>query len=153
AQLDANATFRDNAARAGLPKNFMLTNPDVRGGANVIGNGGWTRYDAMQIEVHRRMAKGLLVQGGYDFAKGFNACRVSYRVPRVNTLDTNTLRHAFRVNWVYELPFGNGRTFFGSADGVANRFIGGWEFQGTGRIQSGQLFNLGNVNPVGMTMK
>src|SRR5205085_12001547 len=55
AQLDANATFRDNAAKAGLPINFMLTNPDLRGGANIIGNGGWTRYDAMHIEVRRRL--------------------------------------------------------------------------------------------------
>jgi hypothetical protein len=38
ASLDANATFRDNAAKAGLPKNFMLTNPDLRGGANFTGN-------------------------------------------------------------------------------------------------------------------
>src|SRR5262249_7005669 len=95
AQLDASATFRDNAAKAGLPKNFMLTNPDLRGGADIIGNGGWTRYDAMQIEVRRRMSNGLLVQAGYDFAKAFNASRVSFRAPRVNTLDTNTLRHPF----------------------------------------------------------
>jgi hypothetical protein len=153
AQLDASATFRDNAARAGLPRNFMLTNPDLRGGANIIGNGGWTRYDAMQIEVRRRMSSGLLVQAGYDFAKAFNASRATFRAPRFNTLDTNTLRHAFRVNWVYELPFGRGKKLFSNAGGVANRIAGGWEFQGAGRIQSGQLFNLGNFNVVGMTMK
>ena len=152
AQLDASAAFRDNAAKAGLAKNFMLTNPDLRGGANIIGNGGWTRYDGLQIEVRRRMSNGLLVQAGYDFAKAFNASRATFRAPRFNTLDTNTLRHAFRVNWVYELPFGNGRKFFSSAGGIANRFVGGWDFQGTGRIQSGQLFNLGNYNLVGMTM-
>jgi hypothetical protein len=107
----------------------------------------------MQIEVRRRMTNGLLVQAGYDFAKAFNATRVSYRAPRVNTLDTNTLRHSFRVNWVYELPFGRDRKFFGNAGGLANRLAGGWEFQGTGRVQSGQPFNLGNVNLVGMTMR
>ena len=36
---------------------------------------------------------------------------------------------------------------------MADRIVGGWEFHGTGRIQSGQLFNLGNYNLVGMTMK
>jgi hypothetical protein len=153
AQLDASATFRDNAARAGLPKNFMLTNPDLRGGANIIGNGGWTRYDGLQIEVHRHMTNGLLVQGGYDFAKAFNASRSTFRAPRFNNLDTNTLRHAFRVNWVYELPFGDGKMLFSNANGVVNRIIGGWQFQGTGRIQSGQLFNLGNYSLVGMTTK
>src|SRR5262249_30833926 len=47
--LDNNATFRANALRAGLPANFMLTNPGLRGGANFTGNGGYTRYDAFQI--------------------------------------------------------------------------------------------------------
>jgi Carboxypeptidase regulatory-like domain len=153
AALDNSATFRDNAAKASLPKNFMLTNPDLRGGAFIIGNGGWTRYDAMQIEVRRRMSTGLLVQAGYDFAKAFNATRVTFRSSRVNTLDTNTLRHALRVNWVYELPFGKDKKFFSNAGGLANRLAGGWEFQGTGRVQSGQLFNLGNFNLVGMTMR
>src|SRR5262249_2298259 len=112
AQLDASATFRDNATRAGLPKNFMLTNPDLRAGANLIGNGGWTRYDGLQIEVRRRMTNGLLVQAGYDFAKAFNAARSTFRAQRFNNFDTNTLRHAFRVNWVYQLPLGRGREFF-----------------------------------------
>ncbi len=155
ALLDVQATFRDNAVKAGLPKNFMLTNPDLRGGANIIGNGGWTRYDGMQIEVRRRMSHGLLVQGGYDFAKAFNAQRVSFRAPRVNALDTNTLRHSFRINWVYDMPFGKGKMLFANAGGVLDRIVGGWQFQGTGRIQSGQLFNLGNVvgnvRLVGMT--
>jgi len=107
----------------------------------------------MQIEVRRRMSNGLLVQGGYDFAKAFNAARASYRAPRFNNLNVDTLRHAFRVNWVYELPLGSGKKFFNGGGAVANRIVGGWEFQGTGRLQSGQLFNLGNFNLVGMTTK
>jgi hypothetical protein len=107
----------------------------------------------MQIEVRRRMSNGLLVQGGYDFAKSFNASRSSFRSPYVNTLDTTTLRHAFRVNWVYELPIGTSKKLFANAGPVVNRLVGGWEFQGTGRIQSGQLFNLGNYALVGMTRK
>src|SRR5262249_3771050 len=43
ASLDANATFGANALKAGLPANFMLTNPDWRGGANFTGNGGYSR--------------------------------------------------------------------------------------------------------------
>src|SRR5262249_32827498 len=36
---------------------------------------------------------------------------------------------------------------------LLDRVIGGWEFHGTGRVQSGQLFDFGSVNLVGMTMK
>ena len=31
--------------------------------------------------------------------------------------------------------------------------VGGWEFYGSGRVQSGQLFDFGNTRLVGMTMK
>jgi hypothetical protein len=161
ANLDASATFRANALKAGLPANFMLTNPDLRGGANLTGNGGYTTYNALQVELRRRMAKGLLVQANYQFAKAFSSSRVSFRAPRVNTLDTlgsSTLRHAFKVNWVYELPIGKGKTLFGKSGGLLDRLIGGWEFDGAGRVQSGALFDLsasngGPVNLVGMTQK
>ncbi|MCI0390573.1 MAG: TonB-dependent receptor [Acidobacteria bacterium] len=161
--LDNNATFRDNALRAGLPANFMLTNPGLRGGANFRGNGGNTRYDALQIDLRRRLSNGLLVQANYQFAKTLESSRAmipgtanpvqsSFRAPRVNILDTNTLRHAFKVSWVYELPIGRGKPLLGGAGVWLDRLVGGWEFHGAGRVQSGQLFNFGNVNLVGMTM-
>ena len=159
--LDNNATFRANALRAGLPANFMLTNPGLRGGANFTGNGGYTRYDALQIDLRRRLSDGLQVQANYQFAKTFESARTgipgtgqaSFRAPRVNVLDTNTLRHAFKVSWVYELPIGRGKAFFGGVGAMLDRVIGGWEFHGTGRVQSGQLYNFGNVRLVGMTTK
>jgi hypothetical protein len=131
----------------------MLTNPDLRMGANFTGNGGWTTYNGLQIDLRRRLSKGLLVQGNYQFAKAFNSSRVSFRTQRVNTLDTNTLRHAVKVNWVYELPIGAGHMLLGNAGSMVSRIVGGWEFHGDARIQSGQLFNFGNVNLVGMTIK
>jgi hypothetical protein len=150
--LDNNATFRANALKAGLPANFMLTNPDLRGGANLLGNGGYNRYDGLQVEFRRRLSNGLLAQVNYQFAKAFASQRVSLRAPRINSLDPSTLRHALKLNWVYQLPFGSGMPLFANAGGALNRIIGGWELEGTGRIQSGQLFDFGNVNLAGMTM-
>ena len=150
--LSSDAGRRANAIAAGLPANFILTNPDLRGGAAFTGNGGYTRYDGMQVELRRRMSKGFLVQGNYTFAKSFASSRISYRVPRINSLG-DTLQHAFKVNWIYELPIGKGKMFFGNSGGVVDRLIGGWEFDGTGRVQSGRLFDFGNVRLVGMTRK
>ncbi|MBI4471737.1 MAG: TonB-dependent receptor [Acidobacteria bacterium] len=154
--LDAQATFRANALRAGLPANFMLTNPDLRGGANLTSNGGYTRYDSLQVELRRRMSKGLLVQSSYVFAKGFSSSRISFRAPRVNALSTGgegTLRHAFKVNWVYELPIGQGQRFFNGVPRWFNHIVGGWEFDGAGRVQSGRVVDFGNVRLVGMSEK
>jgi carboxypeptidase family protein len=154
--LDNSGTFRSNAfdpTKGNLAANFMLTNPGLRGGANFTGNGGYSRYDALQIDLRRRLSKGFQVQANYQFAKAFSSSRVSFRAPRINTLDDNTLRHAFKVNWGYELPFGRGKALLGGAGAWLDHLVGGWEFYGSGRVQSGQLFDFGNVNLVGMTMK
>jgi hypothetical protein len=150
ASLHSDAGRRTNALNAGLPPNFFLTNPDLRGGAIFFGNGGYTRYDGLQTEFRRRLSRGLLVQANYTFAKSFSSSRFSFRTPRVNTLGS-TLKHAFKVNWIYELPFGSGKTFFGNAGGFLDKLVGGWEFHGTGRIQSGNILDFGNVRLVGMT--
>ncbi|MDQ3009707.1 MAG: carboxypeptidase-like regulatory domain-containing protein, partial [Acidobacteriota bacterium] len=141
--LDGNATFRANAARLGvdgkplLPVNFFLANPDRRGGAFVLGNGGRSYYDALQLELRRRMSKGLLVQGSYSFGKAQELLRVSLRAPWVKSGNGLGITHALKANWIYELPFGRGKTFGGGVNGMVDRLIGGWEFNGVARIQSG----------------
>jgi hypothetical protein len=50
------------------------------------------------------------------------------------------------------MPFGKGKTLFGDAGGLLDKIVGGWEFHGTARIQSGAPIDLGNVNLVGMTV-
>jgi hypothetical protein len=39
----------------------------------------------------------------------------------------NTLPHAFKVNWVYELPLGRGRALFNDSSVLLDRIIGGFE--------------------------
>jgi hypothetical protein len=41
---------------------------------------------------------------------------------------------------------------FNDTRGAIDRVIGGWEFQGAGRIQAGNLLNFGNVRLAGMTL-
>jgi len=146
-----DATRRQNALNGGLPKNFFMMNPDVQsGGAWIYKNGGGSQYDSMVVELRRRMAKGLLVQASYTWAKAFGIGMLSWRNPWVKDLGS-TLPHAFKLNWVYELPFGRGQALFNGAGKVMNTIIGDWELDGTSRIQSGNLWDLGNVNLVGLT--
>jgi hypothetical protein len=147
-----DATRRANALSAGLVKNFFMMNPDVQsGGAWIYKNGGGSQYDSMVVELRRRMAKGLLVQANYTWSKSFNINILSWRRPWVKDLRSDWLPHALKLNWVYELPIGQGRTLFADAGKRLDRIIGGWEFEGTSRMQSGNLWDFGNVNLVGMT--
>jgi hypothetical protein len=154
--LDGNTTRRANAAKAGLPPNFFRVNPDLQGGANMTGNGGYTRYDGLQLEVRKRLSHGFQIQGNYTYGKAYGSSRFSFRTPRELRLSTGGLggvTHAFKADWTIELPFGRGRRFASNAGPVLDRVVGGWAFYGTARIQSGQLVNLGNVRVVGMSEK
>jgi Carboxypeptidase regulatory-like domain len=150
-----NATFRNNASTAGLPANFFLVNPDLIGGANIVGNGGATRYHSLQLELRKRLSSGLQFQANYVYGNTFAETRYSLRYPWLRTLDTGTegtLAHAFRANWVYELPFGSGRRFASSAGTWLNHLIGGWSLDGIARVQSGRTLDFGNVRLVGMSV-
>jgi len=148
--LIGNSTFRQNLITAGYPSNIFIANPDKIGGAFIRGNGGGTKYDSLQVELRRRLNKGLLIEGNYVLGKQQNQTRYSFRTDRSYTLDDGP-RHAFKMNWVYELPFGRGRAFGSNVGTWMDRVIGGWEFDGGGRVQSGLILSFGNVRLVGMT--
>jgi hypothetical protein len=148
----ANATFRTNAFQtAGLPVNFWVVNPDLLGGSWLQYNAGDTSYDALQIELRRRMSNGLLLQGSYVWGRQMTSTRPTLRDWFLNIRSTDGVDHAFKLNWVYELPFGRGRTLGSGVSGFVNALIGGWEFDGQGRVQSGRIFSFGNVRLVGMS--
>jgi hypothetical protein len=153
-RLIGNATFRNNALTAGLPANFWQVNPDLIGGANIVGNGGATYYNSLQLELKKRLAQGLQFQTSYVYGKQDGTIRYSLRFPRGRVQDTGTeggVTHAFRANWVYELPFGQGRRFASGAGPWMNRLVGGWALDGIARLQSGTMLDFGNVRLIGMT--
>jgi hypothetical protein len=148
---------------AGYPKNFFFVNPTVSGGDTyLMTNNGSSFYNALQVEVRRRMSAGLLLQGSYAWSHSLanGATNNLYAADQPTTLRNLRLnrnpsgydiRHAFKLNWIYELPFGPGRHF---ASGVGNLFlrkaIEGWEIAGVSRIQSGTptLFTSGRSGTI-----
>ena len=151
-----NATLRTNALKAGLPANFFVANPDYLGGAELIANGGYNKYNSMQFELRKRLSHGLQFQSSYVFGKAYVSERYSLRKPRRKVEDTGAeggVEHAFKANWIYELPFGQGRRFGGNVGPWWDRLIGGWSFDGIARIQSGRMLDFGNVRLVNMTKK
>ena len=159
-----DSLFRPNRTAAGIPANFFRVNPDKLGGAFVVTNTGRSWYDALTLEVRRRMSRGLLLQGSYTWSKSLTNMFASnsdlFAQPatlRNMTLDKVEspfdIRHAFKVNWIYELPVGRGRMLLGDANGFVNQLAGGWEVHGTARVQSGSPISLGNVRLVNMTKK
>jgi hypothetical protein len=152
--LNGSQTNIDNAVKAGLPANLFMVNPDLRGGVNVTSNGGFSKYDSAQLELRHRQSGGLTFTANYTFGRQYGSNRYSFKVDRVPTLSTGGgggVDHALRANWVYELPFGQGKRFGGGVTRKMNMLIGGWQVNGIARIQSGRLVDLGNVRLVNMT--
>jgi hypothetical protein len=154
--LAGDPTRQANAIRAGLPANFFRVNPDMLGGARAVGNGGFSKYNSMQVEFRRRLSDGLQLNANYTLGSGYESSRYSFRVPRLLTRASGTdgdVTHGLKATTVYELPFGRGRRFASNAGAVLDRIVNGWTVSGTMRMQSGRLFDLGNVRLVGMTEK
>jgi hypothetical protein len=158
-QIRTNATFLANGATAGMPVNFWVANPEVSA-ANVVANGPDTHYNGIQLLLNRRFANGFLLQSNYTYGRGYQGSFYSFRKPFMDTEETFTnsfgsssgsVRHVWSTNWLYELPFGRGKKFASSANGVVDRIIGNWNIQGVVRVQSGRMVDFGNVRLVGMT--
>jgi hypothetical protein len=161
--LATNATYKLNAANAGLARNWFLANPDI-GNANVVTNGPDTRYNGVQFELRRRFAQGLQASANYSYGKAYQTTFYGFHKPMVDIEQNYTsiysngggnaagnIRHVFAGTWVYELPFGQGKAFGGNVSRNVQRIIGNWSFMGTARFQSGRMVDFGNVRMVNMT--
>jgi hypothetical protein len=147
-------TNMNKLVAAGYPRNLFVANPDVAsGGSYMLTNMGSSFYNAMQVEFRRRMKSGLFFQGSYVWAHSI----INGAADQLNDFSSPTtfrntrldrgpasfdIRHAFKINSIYELPFGHGRKYLTGGPAVARKLIEGWEIAGVGRIQSGTPFNL-----------
>ena len=153
-QAGALATgIANNAARMGrlvaasYPANLFWVNPTASGGAFLVTNGVDETYHSLQVQLRRRLTKGLLVQGGYTFSHALGNDFFSGLASAPTTLWNGGLdrgptpwdiRHAFKLNWIYELPFGPGRgVLANSGSRILNKALEGWQIAAVGRIQSG----------------
>jgi hypothetical protein len=147
--LHDSATFRANAIRAGLPPNFFVLNPDIDD-ANITRAAARTKYDALQIDLRRRLSRGLTVSANYTYAKTYESDLDTLRRDRFMLLADDGVPHAFKTTWFYELPVGRGKRFAGTINPWLNAVIGNWEFAGTGRLQV-RDFRVEGMRAVGMS--
>lgn len=154
------AANRPLAISAGLPVNFFVMNPAVAG-TFIVQDRDWTKFNSLQLEVRRRLSKGLLVSTNYTYGirkgvagtigQGTNSENRSVRDERLQ-IDTTDIPHAFKLNWVYEVPVGRGRRFGTDMNGVVDAIVGNWEFSGNTRLQS-QRYQLRGVKLEGMSVE
>lgn len=139
------------------PQNMFVVNPTVaNGGSFIETNDGSSSYNALQIEMRRRINRGLSTQASYVWSKSLanTAASSSTSVAQPTTLrnlgidkvpSSFDIRHGIKTNWLYELPFGAGKPLLGSVRGVPGKVLQGWQVNGIVRVQSGQPFFLNGI--------
>jgi len=148
--LDGNSGRRNNALAAGLPANFFVVNPDVDDVA-VFDSGAFSDYHAMQIEMRRRLSRGLQANLSYQYAVEGGSAFLGFMFGRIMNQSPN-VRHAIKTQWDWTIPVGRGQRFGTDMHPVLDTLLGGWSFNGVGRVQAVTV-NFGNVRLVGMTQK
>jgi hypothetical protein len=107
-------------------------------------------YNAFQTSLEHRFASGFNVLAAYTFAKSLgtadgnvNQCGIQniHNIAAERGPVTPDLRHRLSVSYVYELPYGKGKQFGGSANRVAQTALGGWQVAGVTTVRSGEAFD------------
>lgn len=111
-------------------------------------NAANAHYHSFQISANRRFANGFSFDLAYTFSKSIdNASDKRTLLP--DAYNDKIFRgrsdfdrpHAFVINYIYELPFGQGKRFLNTG-GVLNQIIGGWQLTGISFVRSGTPFSI-----------
>jgi hypothetical protein len=111
---------------------------------------GSSTYHSLQTKVEKRFSQGLSFLGAYTFSKNIDEQSNAslgfvggggFRDPRnpsaEKALSDFNVADRFVFSMSYELPFGKGKMFGNSINGITNGLIGGWELQTVTSFQTG----------------
>jgi hypothetical protein len=151
-ELENNTARRQNALAAGLAPNFFVLNPAFSS-VYVYDSGAFSNYHALQVELKRRLDRGLSYNINYQYAREGGSTFDGFSFGRLMTTTTGGAPlHAIKSQWDWDLPVGRQKRFADNVHALLDAVIGGWSVNAVSRTQQ-RLVNLGNVRLVGMTKK
>jgi hypothetical protein len=111
---------------------------------------GKSNFHALQLSLHRRVARGLVWGTEYMWSHAINDGNIGSgegAQPQISTCracdrgnSAQDIRHTITSNWVYQLPFGPGHRYLTS--GVASKVLGGWETSGIWTARTGRMLTV-----------
>ncbi len=117
-------------------------------------NNGNSTYHGMEVSVEKRYSRGLSFRGSYTFSKSLDESQEHLASGGTGSFTQNPrnllgerhgpsdfdTRHRVVFSYVYELPFGRGRSYV--AQGPMSHLIGGWRLSGVANLRSGRPFTI-----------
>ena len=118
------------------------------GAITTTSNDGYSWYHSAQIRVEKRFGRDLTLAGNYTYSKYMQATELlnSGDAKPTRIISDQDVPHRFAANWIYELPFGKGRSFVTGANAFVDRLVGGWEVSGVWSFQSGFPLSFGSFS-------
>lgn len=116
-------------------------------------SGGATRYDGLQAQLKKRLSFGLQFDVSYSWSKTFDthdSHQDSYNLGADWGLAPNNVPQRFVANFIYDLPYGHGRTFGANSPGAVNAVLGGWQVQSIIILESGTPLEMSANNVAGI---
>ena len=106
-----------------------------------------SNYNALQISVRRDIGA-LQLSGAYTYShsidnssdRGDTTFTDSYNLSANRASSNFDQRHILNISWVYDLPF------FRKSSGLTKTLLGGWQWSGILKSQSGIPINVDNTN-------
>ena len=113
---------------------------------------GNSSYNALQVDVNRRLSHDLSLRGVYTFSKALDDGDSINQTTAANApglvsnpydlsadkgLATYNVTHMASINALYMLPFGHGQRYASNLSGVAGQLASGWSLGSIVTIQSG----------------
>ncbi len=119
---------------------------NMDGGSNHFNS----EYNALQIKMTKRFSKGLQMLGNYTWGKCMDdqssLAEGKYQDFMNARADWSRcsydITQAFKLGYVYDLPFGRGRAFGANWNRFVDGVLGGWAIEGIVQLQTGTVSNV-----------
>jgi hypothetical protein len=103
-------------------------------------------YNGLEVKFEKRFSNGLTFRTAYTWSKDLGtgqgtpggAIQDSYNVATERGYVEPDFRHRFVASWVYQLPFGRGKTFGGNWNRGTDTILGGWDLTGIAVARTGE---------------
>jgi hypothetical protein len=108
---------------------------------------GFSYYHSLQIEIEKRLGKGLMFISSWTWSKFMEGISYANETDPIveKVISDQDFPHRFVLSGIYELPFGKGKKFLSNSGGWLEAIAGGWQLQGWFEGQSGPALGFGNA--------
>lgn len=108
-----------------------------------------TTGNSLQVGLHKQYKRGFMINAEYQWIRVLgvenhqNPTAIGDSYGNISNITPQTLE----VSYAYELPLGQGKMLFGTANGFTNKLISGWQLAGISSFQTGQPFSVTYTAP------